>query len=157
MTDTTHRADVVVIGIGNPMRGDDGIGAAAVSLLRETVDCTGLECTALDGEATRLMAAWEGRRHAIVIDAVVSGSPPGTVHRFEQGRDALPAAAAATSSHAAGLNEAVELAQVLDRLPGRLTVFGIEVADLAPGADLSPAVAAAVPELVDRIASELAS
>jgi hydrogenase maturation protease len=140
----------VVIGIGNPMRSDDGIGAAAVALLQNTVDCI-----ALDGEATRLIDAWEGRAHAIVIDAVISGAPAGTVHRLDPERDTLPATPAAISSHAAGLSEALELARVLDRLPERLTVYGVEAADVSPGPDLSPEVAVALPELLARIKTEL--
>jgi hydrogenase maturation protease len=130
---------VVVIGVGNAARGDDAAGLVVARRLggREH-----------EGDPLALLDAWEGAATAVVIDAVSSGAAPGTVHRFEVGDAALPARLrSSTSTHAVGLAEAIELARALDRLPPRLIVYGIEGERFTAGADLSPAVAAAV-ELV---------
>ena len=137
---------VAVIGIGNAMRGDDGIGPCTIGRLASTITREGVELIAIDGEATRLIDVWRDRHLAVVIDAVIGNSVPGSVRRIEPGVQGLPGWSAGTSSHAAGLAEAVELGRTLDRLPRRLVVFGVEAADMTLGAGLSPEVAAAVPD-----------
>jgi hydrogenase maturation protease len=150
----TERAPVVVIGIGNAMRGDDGVGPAAVEQLRLGHDPR-VDYVTLDGESTRLLDAWRGRERAVVIDAVRSEAEPGAVHRLELGHDAMPTGPPATSTHGGGLAEALELGRELDRLPLRLIVLGVEAGDLSPGEGLSPAVSAALPCLVERVRAEV--
>lgn len=143
----------VVIGVGNPFRGDDdagrevarriGAGGPAVTVIEE------------DGDGERLMEAWDGARAAIVIDAMVSGAAPGTIRRFDAAREPLPAAAFPLSTHAFGLVEAVELGRALGTLPASLVVYAIEGESFDTGAPLSEAVAAAVPDAVARVLDEL--
>lgn len=142
----------MVIGVGNPMRRDDGAGPAAITLLAGTPE---LDLVVLDGEATRLLEAWRGRSLAIVIDATRTGDAPGTIHRLDLDVDDVPDATN-TSSHGAGLAAAVALARALDALPGRLIVYGVEPGDLSMGEGLSPPVSTALSELVGRVRSELA-
>jgi len=145
----------VIIGIGNPMRRDDGVGPAAVSRLRaRSADA---DLVVLDGEATRLLDAWTGRQHVIVIDAATSGEAAGTVHRIDMVTDPVPTPGRGASSHGAGLAEAVELARVLDALPDRLVVYGVEVADVSFGEGLTPAVGEALDTLVERLIAEAAA
>ena len=147
---TSPAPPVLVIGLGNAMRRDDGIGPAAIELLeRETLPAA--DMIVLDGESTRLIEAWRGRSRAIVIDAVAAGSRAGTIHEVEVGTDALPDWDAGASTHGAGIAEAVALGRALDRLPAELVVFGVEPDDLSHGPGLSPAVDAALPLLVERV------
>ncbi len=141
---------VVVIGLGNTMRRDDGVGPAAVALLEDSPP-PGTDVVGLDGEATRVIDAWQGRNRAIVIDAVLTGEPAGTIHEVEVGRDALPDWHPGPSSHGAGVAEAVALGRALGRLPEELIVLGVEPADVSHGPDLTAAVADALPGLVDRV------
>jgi hydrogenase maturation protease len=136
----------VVIGIGNALRGDDAAGVAVADRLG------GIAC---DEEPSRLIEAWEGADAAILIDTVVSGAPPGTLHRFDASAEAIPARALRSSTHAIGLAETIELARALGRLPQRVVVHGIEGANFDAGAPLSPEVAAAVEQLVATIEEEL--
>ncbi len=157
MTPEPSRASTVVIGIGNTMRHDDGVGIRAVEHLRLGGGPGGrVDLVDLDGESTRLIDAWRHRDRAVVVDAALTGGPPGAVYRFEVGRDRLPDWSAGASSHQAGLVEAVELARALDRLPDRLVLLGMEAADLSPGEGLSPEVHAALPGLIDQIRAEVA-
>ena len=162
----------VVLGVGNPWRGDDGVGAAVARAVAERLDrldgpggtCSaGVEVVEVDGEPARLVEAWAGRPLAVVVDAVVSGAEPGTVHRVvvvgegASGGD-LGTAPATGGSHALGAGEAVRLGRALDRLPRRLVVLGVEGSAFDHTADvaLQPAVAAAVATVVDAVLAELA-
>ena len=122
------------------MRGDDGAGAAVVAHLR----ADGISAFAFDGDGAELMEMWVGQERVIIIDAALSGAPPGTVHRFEANQEELPGQLFRHSTHQFGIAEAVEMARTLNRLPLQLTVYGIEGADFTLGAQLSPDVALAV-------------
>jgi len=145
---------MVVIGVGNEFRRDDGAGPAVVARLRDLAP-PGVRLVVTDGEPTRLIEAWAGAALAVVVDAVrAAPSRPGTVHRFEvAGPGAGPGRAA--SSHGLGLDDAIRLAVALDRMPGRLIVHAIEAADLAQGPGLSPPVAAAVGAVAQAILADL--
>jgi len=155
MTEAAGRSPVAVIGLGNRMRSDDGLGPAVVDGLADVTDDR-VELVVLDGDPTRLLATWDRRALAVVVDAVVSGARPGTVHRVEGVPSRLESHRRSASSHAAGVAEAVDLGRVLGRMPERLVVFGVEVASLALGPELSPEVMAAVPDVVDRIRQAVA-
>ena len=98
-----------------------------------------------------LLDAFASSPEVILIDAIRSGAPPGTIHRFDATAHALPRDVFA-STHSFGLAEAIELARALNRLPRRLTVYGIEAGDFELGAPLTPAVAAAIDALVAELA-----
>lgn len=137
----------LVIGIGNPDRGDD---AAGVLVARKVHGGRVIEWA----DCSVLMDLWDSADDVIVVDAMFSGLPPGTVRRFDAQDERLPARAF-TSTHAMGIAETVELARTLDRLPSRLTVYGIEAGDLSVGADPGMEVVAAVDRVADEINQEL--
>jgi hydrogenase maturation protease len=148
---------LMVIGIGNTMRRDDGVGILAVERLRTELADTDvdLEVITLDGESTRLVEAWTGADRVLVVDAVRSDEPAGSVRRLHVGDDPLPSAPATSSSHHSGLAAAVELGRALGRLPERLVLYGVEVDDVSHGEGLSPAVDAAMPDLVSALRAEV--
>jgi len=149
-----NRARLTVIGIGNPLRGDDAVGLIVAREVRAaaTADIAVIE---LEGEPASLIAAWEGAGPTVVVDAVASGAPAGTVTVVDATDAPLPPSLSAASTHALGLGEAIELARVLDRLPKRLVVVGVEASEFAPGRPLTPAVAAAVPPATRAVLSSL--
>jgi hydrogenase maturation protease len=145
---------VVVIGVGNEFRRDDGAGPAVISRLRHWVP-PGVRLVVTDGEPTRLIEAWTGAALAVVVDAVRAEPPqPGRVHRFVVDRPGAGTARAG-SSHGLGLGDAIALAMALDRMPGRLIVHAIEAADLAQGVGLTPEVAAAVPPVASAVLDDI--
>jgi hydrogenase maturation protease len=145
---------VVVIGVGNEYRRDDGAGLAVVARLHDRVP-PGVELVLTDGEPTRLIEAWTGAALAVVVDAVRADPPrPGRVHRFVLDRP-LAGATRTASSHGFGLDDAIRLALALDRMPGRLIVHAIEAADLDQGTGLTPPVAAAVDQVASAVLSDL--
>ena len=152
----TGRLRVVVIGVGSEYRGDDGVGPAVLDLLSRVVPA-GVVLVSSDGEPTRLVEAWSGTSTAIVVDAVAgSGSAPGALYRLDVATlgEQLPAERGA-STHDLGLGSAVALARVLDRMPGRLIVHGIQGADFSQRVTLSPGVAARIDDLVAAVLTDI--
>ncbi len=136
----------LVIGVGNRWRGDDGIGPRTVEALAALgADGPDADLLTLDGEPGRLVAAWEDRSRVVVVDAIVTGDPPGTVHCVTTG---FAGRGAAASSHGNGIAEAVALGRALGRLPERLVMVGVEPGRLDHGDELSPAVAAALDTVI---------
>ena len=138
-----------IIGCGNRDRQDDAAGI----LVAERLRLLGLDATTCSGDPGQLIEAWRTQDDVILIDAVVTGAPPGTVHVWD-GRLPAYAMQAHYSSHGLGVAEAISLAGVLDRLPRRLRIYGIEAAGFAAGGMLSPAVERAADEVANAIAAE---
>lgn len=139
--------DPLVIGIGNPDRGDDALGLIAVRALsgvrtKELTDCSGL------------IDVWDGEDHVIVVDAMRSGDTPGTTRRFDAIDAQLPTRSF-PSTHSFGLGEIVELGRALDRLPDQLIIFGVEADTLDHGKDVSPSVSRGLQEVVSAISEEV--
>ncbi|MEV0567734.1 hydrogenase maturation protease [Dactylosporangium sp. NPDC050588] len=143
---------VVVIGVGNPFRRDDGAGPAVIERLR-LAGLPGADLAESDGEPSSLIMLWEGRQNAVVVDAVhTHRAAAGHVHRrLMAHRPTGPGGRA--GSHAMDLGDAVALARELDRLPDRMLLLGIEAADTGYGVGLTPAVARAVDRVVEHVAA----
>jgi hydrogenase maturation protease len=162
----TGSRGAVLIGIGNSYRRDDGVGAAVADAVSE-ISPAGVFVLACDGEPAALIEAWSDAEHVVLVDAVRAGGAadasdavPGRIHRRvlvppDTARAAAWPAPGAASSHRMGVADALRLAAALDRLPRRLTAFGVEAADIGYGPGLSPAVEAAMPGLVRAVLAEL--
>jgi hydrogenase maturation protease len=151
---TAQPQTMMFIGVGNPFRSDDGAGREVVRRLQgEVPPCVKvLEET---GDGAELLESWKGSEHVILVDMVLSGAPPGTLHRIDARMEKLPVWFSHSSTHAFGVAEAVELAREMDDLPPYLVVYGIEGLDFSPGTHLSPEVAAAVPGAANLILQEI--
>lgn len=153
----TADGHVVVVGVGNRLRGDDGIGLAVAASLDGRVP-DGVDVVPCEQEPSRLIEAWRGAETAVVIDAVRSGAEPGTLHRFDASEHAIPGRLFRSSStHAFGVGEAIELARALGSLPGRIVVHGVEGGEFAAGEGLTAPVEAAVEPAARAVIDELES
>jgi len=141
---------MLIIGCGNRQRCDDGAGILVAESLRKL----GVEAETHPGEAADLIETWTDSDDVIVVDAVVTGAPVGTVQEWD-GRELLVSGGTSDSTHGLGLAEAIELARVLNRLPMRLRVYGIEGQRFEHGAEISPEVQRAVEEVVARIIADV--
>jgi hydrogenase maturation protease len=161
---TSDRPRYIVIGVGNPDRGDDAAGPTVVRDLRNgviagpapVIRSADIEIVEHSGEAATLVMQMDGAERVFLIDACVSGAPPGTIHRFDVDSAAMPTLVSAFSTHGFGLATAVELARALGQLPRRCIIYAIEGAAFEPGAPLSPPVAAAAVKVVHRLRAEIA-
>jgi hydrogenase maturation protease len=147
---------VIVIGVGNDLRGDDAAGLEVARRCRALLaDVPDIRVQEFEGEAIGLLDVWDGADAVVLIDAVrSSGAPAGTVHRFDVARDPVPALFARSSSHAIGIGEVIELARRLGRLPSSVILIGIEGARFAAGRGMGESVAGALDVLAGRAVSE---
>ncbi len=151
---TAQAQKTVFIGVGNPFRGDDGAGRAVVRRLLGEIP-PGIKVLEETGDGTELLEAWKGADCVILVDAVQSGAPPGTIHRLDAVTEKLPTWFSHSSTHAFGVAEAIELARTMGELPARLVVYGIEGLDFSAGTELSPEVAQVVPGAANLILQEI--
>jgi hydrogenase maturation protease len=145
---------ILVIGIGNPDRGDDAAGLAVAKRIRAATLPGEVTVRELVGDQLALIDEWTGATDVFVVDAVSSGGTPGTVYQFDAA-DVLTERFRHRGTHMFSLADVIELARALDRLPRHLAGFGIEGADFAIGAALSPQVAAAVDEVSSLLLADI--
>ena len=152
------RPAVVVIGVGNELRGDDGAGIEVARALRALVDPSEVLVLEQHGEALGLIDQWDGFPAAIIIDAIGAGEPAGALRRIDASREPVPAELrSSTSTHAVGVGETIELARAVDRLPRTVLVHGVQGASFDTGSPISAAVRAAIAPLAERVRSEAAA
>ncbi len=136
----------LVIGVGNPDRGDDAAGRIVARRLRER-ESDVLAVRESSGEASGLMETWAGFDDVVLVDACRGAGEPGSIHRLEaEDLDRLASFQQhrRESTHSFGVSSAIALARALGTLPPRLVVYAIEAASFDDAAGLSPAVEAAV-------------
>lgn len=146
---------VLVLGIGNILLRDEGVGVRAVESLRgvplpedvEVVD--GGTCGA---DLVEIMA---DRRKVIVIDALQADEPPGSVFRLGAA-ELMPSEGDCISLHQLGLVESLNIAAQLGCAPEEVVIFGVQPGTISPGMELSAEVAAAMPLIIRSVLAELA-
>jgi len=155
----------LVLALGNPLRGDDGIGSAVLERLRETATSTALSTgvspphiTLIDGGTPGLETALtlQGYDRVVVIDAANFGGQPGDWKRFSLSDASLIQDANMNGTlHDAGFAEAVALAEALGILPPEIIIYGIQPQSIDWDLALSPPVKNAIPAICQQIKTEL--
>lgn len=156
MPSINNNLSLLLIGVGNEFRSDDGVGILVARRIREK-NLPGVDIVECDGEAAALLDVWAGTKTVVVVDAVSSGAPPGTIHRIDVRRQSVPQELFPFSTHSLGLAHAVELARSLGKLPVNIIIYGIEGERFAAGSTLSPKVQVALNEVVQLVTGELFS
>jgi hydrogenase maturation protease len=155
VSEQAGQAAVRVVGIGNELRGDDAAGLLVARLIRQRAEHEGIAVIEHEGEAIGLLELWEGAQAVVLVDALRSGAAAGTTRRIDASRDPVPAQLLGShSTHALGIAEALELARAIDRLPERVTLYGVEGADFAAGAGLTQDVSQALEVLAEQVLGE---
>ncbi len=151
-------AQTLILGVGSPLRGDDAIGILAVQALRERGDLPpGVDVFDGGTDGLGLIPVLEAYPRVIVVDAVEMGLPPGTLRRFTWEDVRVNGRMGGLSLHESDLGAALSLAEALGSLPRQLVFFGVQPHDTAWDAPLSPAVACALPRLVQARLHEVGS
>lgn len=145
---------VLIIGVGNEFRRDDGVGLTIARTMAQ-LKWDGVTVTEQSGEGAALMDAWRQAKNVFVTDAVEAGGVPGEVFRIDGNRETIPAAFFHYSSHAFSVGEAIELARALGTLPPRIILYGVQGADFAAGTGLTEAVNTAAEKVVEQITREI--
>lgn len=149
-------APTLVLALGNPDRGDDGVGQA---VLRDLTARGSLpqEVEVLDGGLAGLETCLllEGRRQALIVDAADMGLAPGMWAPLEVGEGLLGRELPPAVLHQAGLLQALQLADALQALPERVTIYGVQPEQIGWEPGLSPPVAKAVPAVGEAIRARI--
>lgn len=150
---TRHR--ILVIGLGNPDRGDDGVGLAVARKLAGRL--AGADVITRSGDVLALYEDWAGYEVVFLIDAAAPVSEPGRIHRIDVASEELLLDSAPSSTHALDLAGAIALARSLGILPTRMIIYAVEGAWFTPGSSLSSAAARASGDVARRLAGEVTS
>ena len=145
---------LVVIGVGNALRGDDAAGLAVADQVRARAPAR-VAVRVCAEEPTRLIDSFEDADVAFVVDAVSTGAAAGTVHRWDASEAPLPSRELRSSTHALGIGETLELARVLGRLPAHTVVFGVEGSDFVAREGITPTVAEGVARAAASLLEEV--
>ncbi len=136
MTGPSGMPEMLVIGVGNDERGDDGIGLWVARHLQAR-NLRSLRTVEFRSHPTGLLELWTYTHWVYLVDAMASGAAPGSVVRMDATHDALKKGGFCLSTHGSGVVDAVELARSLNRLPSRLVVYGIEGSSFGVGFGIS--------------------
>lgn len=150
---------VLVVGCGNLLRGDDGVGPILVRHLWERGMPEGLRL--VDGGTAGMDVAFQmrGAERVVIIDASATGATPGTVYRVPGAELAELPPLQGLHTHSFRWDHAIAFARwaLADACPSDITVFLIEAANVAMGADLSPEVSAAMEKVIDIVEADYIS
>jgi len=145
----------LILGLGNPLMGDEGIGVRAIDEF-EKLELSDKIAVHDGGTAglglIDLMAEYQ---RVIIIDAADMGHPPGDVIKFTPKDVRLKMAETILSPHQIGLAEMLALANALDMLPPELVVIGVQPLRIEAGAKLSPEMEEAIPQIIRIVLKEL--
>jgi hydrogenase maturation protease len=145
-----RRPLLLILGCGNLFAGDDQAGLVFIQRLQARGDCS-CELRSMPQAGVALLEVFSQTDILMVVDAVVSGAPPGTLHLIPLPWPGVePRSLSALSGHGWGLKEVLDLARALGHPIPRLMLLGIELGSVASGETLSPVVGQAVARAVER-------
>lgn len=147
-------ASLLVLGLGNLLCGDDGLGVAAVERLTASYEVPE-GARVVDGGTLglSLLPELEDAEAAILVDAIRDDQPPGSLVRLE-GDEVAPAVAARLSVHQIGVADLLEGARWLGRFPETLVLLGLVPGSLDLSLERSGPVEERLPDLVESVVSE---
>ena len=139
----------LVIGYGNPLRGDDAVGQVVADAIAEDPRFAGVTVLTVHQLAPEIADDVAGASRLVIIDARDDGTPAGTVHV----EDVLAEAGAPSLTHHVSAGTVLALATALHGRAPLATVVTVAIADTSTGdGALTPLVAAAVPQVIDIVA-----
>ena len=144
-----------MLGVGNLLLSDDGVGVHTIQRLQKVTQLPE-EVQVLDGGTMGLdlLHYLEGISHLVIVDAIETDQPPGTLTRIA-GDDVPAYLATKLSPHKIGLPDMLFAAKLRDLYPASVIIWGVQPATTEVGLDLSPPVAAQVDALVENVLEEL--
>jgi len=145
---------IVILGVGNLLLSDEGVGVHVAHKLMEMDLPAGVEVIEGGTDGFRLMNVVTEAERLIVVDAVKGGSPPGSIYRFDIKDAPSSPDAYKTSVHQIGILEIVHLSELIGQTP-ETTVIGVEPKSLEMGMALSPQVQEKIPKIIELILEEV--
>ena len=151
-----HEKDVpriVVIGVGNLLLGDEGIGIHVIKALQE-IELPEDVIIIDGGTSPDLIAYTTAGDKLIIIDAAKAGGEPGSIYRF-QPEDLAEANGTLTSAHELGVEQNLKLMSLMRNEPKEVVIIGIEPKEIDWGIELSNEMRKKVPAIIDIILKEI--
>ncbi|MCG8700437.1 MAG: HyaD/HybD family hydrogenase maturation endopeptidase [Bacteroidales bacterium] len=150
----TNRAPVVVIGLGNILLADDGIGVHAINkLFNEHIE--NVEFVEGGTLGINLLNVLEDRELVIAIDAVKGNQPPGTVYKFRYDEIYKYYANNTMSLHQLDFVKALEIGSFLDKTLPEITIIGVEPKRIELDMNLSNCVKSQLPKIIQLVKDEI--
>jgi len=140
---------ILILGIGNFLMGDEGIGVHVANALANEPWPEGIEVVDGGTGGFHLLGYFEGHSYVIIIDATLDGNPPGTIRLIKPrfAKDFPPA----MSTHDIGLKDMVSALQLLDRMP-EIDLFVVSIESIQQqGIELTPAIKATIPLISAKV------
>ena len=145
----------LILGLGNPLLGDEGIGVRVVEALKELELPDGVEVVEGGTAGLGLVGLMEGYRRVIIVGAAEMARPPGRVVRFTPSEARFKTVESLLSPHQIGLGEVLTLAKTLEIAPAEVVIIGVQPVRIEEGAGLSPEVEGAIPQIIRMVLDEL--
>jgi hydrogenase maturation protease len=150
----SKKRKLLVLGVGNLLCGDDGVGASAAAMLQQGWSAPdGVDIVEGGTLGLALLHFIEDCETAIIVDAVRADAPPGTLLRIE-GDEVLPAVRLRLSPHQVGVADLLDAARLRGHLPRRLVLVGVVPGDISLGIERTPEVERALPDLLRNVVEE---
>ncbi len=150
--------NIVVVGAGNVLFGDEGLGPKAIERLRKAGLPENVKVYDAGVSLSSILSVCEGCDKMVIVDAVKSGARPGEICRFAleelEGGD-QSGLSFRLSLHEMDIPRAIAMERLVARLPSEIIFIGMEPKRVAPGEGLSEEVSAGLDALVDRVIEEL--
>lgn len=148
---------ILVIGLGNPDRSDDGVGQAIARLLQARAPAF-VRVEQSGGDIVMLLESWRGFDNVILIDAMIANDTPGQFRWFDVSTCDLPEQTFPEhSTHTFGLHQAVAMARALGELPRNTHVVGVQGGNFVAGPTLSVAVERAMEAVVASVLNRVSA
>ncbi|MFC1961440.1 hydrogenase maturation protease [Chloroflexota bacterium] len=145
---------VIVLGMGNLLLKDEGIGVHVVQTMQGTPSPTGIDMEVIDGGTLPDIVPLEGVDKLIVVDAVNGGGEAGTVYRFHP-EDISIESGTATSLHQLSLIENLALMAQFGEIPEEVIIIGIEPQEIDSGLEPSAKLQKLMPRIIEIVMAEV--
>ena len=145
---------LLVLGIGNILLSDEGIGVRVVEAMRELSLPAHVELCDGGTGGLDLVEMIADRQKVVVVDAMQTDAPPGTILRLTPD-DLVSPAPGRLSVHEVSLLDALAMARQIGEPPGEVVILGVQPGLIDWGLELTPEIANVVPELIRRVRTEL--
>ena len=157
---TENIKPTIVIGLGNPLMADEGIGVALIEELSKLAAAGNLPARDVeyyDGGCggMYLLHTIAGRQKAVLIDCCIMGTPPGTLRRFTPDNVTSVKQMAHLSLHEVDILKVIELAQQIGQCPAEIVIFGIEPVSITHQMHLNEPLQAKIPDYIAAIEQEI--
>lgn len=155
--ETAGQPTVGIVGIGNEIMGDDGVGPHVVRRLEETALAESDAVDIVNAGTTGFFAleAMSGCDRAIVVDAIQTGDPPGTVHEYRCVEGTFEGKAPEMTMHDISFTEALAYSREVYDLPDEIRIVGIEPAAVEPSTEVSEELEATIHDVIEMVTTHV--